>query len=480
MGRGLDLLDTVTSAPGRALTVSDEFFKTIGYRMELNARALRQATQEVREGKLAGDSIKSRVAKLIENPPEDLQLAAVDAAAYQTFTGKPPAVLKAAADGIQQVPILGRVVLPFKNTLLNVAAYSFERTPFAPLLASWRADIAAGGARADLAMARTGLGTALMLGGIDLAMSDVITGAGPSDPAQLQHLRRTGWQPYSVKVGDTYYSYNRLDPLGMTLALAADTAEMMINSAADEKDIEKVIQAGTLAIASSVTSETYAQGIAQLFDAVSDPDRYGEAWFNKLAGTIVPSGVAAVARMEDPFLREANSMVDAIKRRTPGQSEGLPLVRDLWGRPVDFRSGYGAAFDFLSPVYVKRENPEPIDKELERLGYYPAMPRKAFSYKGVSIDLRSQPGAYSRYVELAGNEAKDPIFGMGAKDTLNGLIDGKHPLAAIYSVLSDEKKEAYIEGKLADFRKLARETLMREVPALMVQYETKRAAAQRL
>ena len=35
-----------------------------------------------------------------------------------------------------------------------------------------------------------------------LAAAGYITGAGPSDPALKQYKYNTGWQPYSIKVGD--------------------------------------------------------------------------------------------------------------------------------------------------------------------------------------------------------------------------------------------------------------------------------------
>lgn len=477
LGRGLDVLDTATSAPGRALTVSDEFFKTMGYRMELNARALRQATQEVRDGALPKEGLKKRITEILDNPPEDIKLAAIDAASYQTFTNAPAEVLKKLADGIQQVPILGRMLLPFKNTPINVTTFAFERTPLAPLVASWRADIAAGGARADLAMARTAGGTMVMLGAMDLAMSGVITGGGPTEPGKKQQFNRTGRQKYSVKVDDTWYSYSRADPVGMTIGLAADIVELAQNADLSQEDTAKIIQAATLSIAKNITSKTYMEGVSNFFDAVSDPDRYGATWFQQLAGSVVPSGVAAVARMEDPYMRTAAGMVDAMKRRVPGLSEGLPQYRDLWGRPVDYRSGEGAMYDLFSPVYIKRENPEPIDTELGRLEYYPAMPQKTFSFSGVKIDLREQPEAFSRYVELAGNEVKDPAFGMGAKDYLNAIVTGKHPLSPVYEMMDDEKKESFIEGKLADYRKSARQQLMQEFPALQAQYDQKRQNA---
>jgi len=210
-------------------------------------------------------------------------------------------------------------------------------------------------------------------------------------------------------------------------------------------------------------------------DAVSDPDRYGESWFQKLAGSLVPSGVAAVARIEDPYLRAADDMADALRRRTPGLSADLPPVRDLWGRPVSLASGEGAMHDLFSPVYVRRENAEPIDEELARLEYYPAMPKRSINLNGVSLKLT--PEQYSRYVELAGNEAKDLAFGMGAREFLNATVDGTHPLAVVYQVMDDEQRENFIESKLVDYRRLARDQLVTEFPGLTAEYDRRRAGA---
>jgi hypothetical protein len=70
--------------PGRLLGSEDEFFKTIGYRMEVYAQAQRQATSEG----LSGQALRERFAELVANPPEHIRLQAVDAALYATFTSK--------------------------------------------------------------------------------------------------------------------------------------------------------------------------------------------------------------------------------------------------------------------------------------------------------------------------------------------------------------------------------------------------------
>lgn len=68
-------------------------------------------------------------------------------------------------------------------------------------MAHVRADIAAGGARRDIALARITTGSLLIATAADMAMSGIVTGRGPSDRRERQAMERGGWQPYSIKVG---------------------------------------------------------------------------------------------------------------------------------------------------------------------------------------------------------------------------------------------------------------------------------------
>ncbi len=80
-----------------------------------------------------------------------------------------------------------------------------------------------------------------------------------------------------------------------------------------------------------------------------------------------------------------------------------------------------------------------------------------------------------RYVELAGKEAKDLALGMGAREFLNSIVDGTHPLAPVYQMMDDEQRENFIEGKLVEYRRLARDLLVQEYPGLIADYDRKRA-----
>lgn len=475
VGRSVDTIGNIIRLPGKALAAEDEFFKTIGYRMELNAQALRQAASEVHAGLIKAEDMKGRIADLLENPPENLRMSAVDQALYQTFTNSPGKLAQSLSSLTYTYPAL-KVILPFVKTPANILKYTFERTPLAPLMSQVRADISAGGARQEMALARIATGSALMMVAADMAMSGVISGSGPKDTRERQALERTGWQPYSIKVGGRWYAYNRLDPIGSLLGLAGEMVEILANSD-DEDTTESVTETAVAAAASisaTVMSKTYLSGLADLFEAISDPKRYTESFVQRLVGSVVPAVVGEVTRAIDPYARETFSMIDAIKRRTPGLSDELPLRRDLWGRPMKYQSGLGWAYDVFSPIYSKKDNPEPIDAELLRLEKSVGMPGKKTSFLGVNIDLNNYPGAYSRYVELAGNELQHPEYGVGAKDLLNQVVSGEHYLSDIYNQGTDGAdgtKSEMIDAIITDYRRLAKQQILEEFPEIMDEVE---------
>ena len=186
------------------------------------------------------------------------------------------------------------------------------------------------------------------------------------------------------------------------------------------------------------------------------------------------------ARGVDPYLRESRNILDAIRKRTPGISRDLPAVRDLWGKPIEFRSGLGWAYDAVSPIYSRRRKASPIDAEIIRLGMNLRKPPRVVSIDGFSVDLDKHPGAYQRYVELAGSALEHPAWGIGAKDNLDAIVGGKHPLSEVYNMKSDGPdggKADMIREMVLDYRAQARLRLREEFPSIAAEVDTLRLDA---
>jgi hypothetical protein len=484
LGKGMDMLGQVIRTPGRALTAEHEFFRSIGMRMELNRFAIRQATQELNAGQIGEDAFQGRIAQLVEDPPPGLMDKAVDGMTYQSFTDAPGKLAESIEKLRNDFPAT-RFILPFYKIPSRILSFGFERSPLAPLMSSFRANIAAGGARQSMALAQTGLGTAVMLATADRVLNGQITGQGPVEKGQRLAMENEGWQPYSVKIGDRWFQYNRLETIGSSMSMAADAVETIKNYQSavntDDPDVEKLAVATAAALANDVTSKTYLEGLANFFSAISDPKGGGaESALKSLVGSAVPAGVATVARTMDPYQRAVNSMSDAIKARTPGMSQDLPPVRNLWGEPVSHASGLGKPYDIMVPFASHQGSDEPIDKELLRLGMNVNLPSASMTIQSARVNLKEDPKMYSRYVELAGNATKDPITNMGTKDTLNALVTGSHPLSPLYNLYQDAGKETMIEAIVRSQRERAKGELLQEFPELKQRVEQQGAAQRQL
>ena len=129
LGQGVDLAGQIIRSPGKALTAEHDYFRSIAYRMELNALAVRQATQEISGGKITQDALGSRIAEIVANPPPSVSIGADAGMTYQTFTDAPgklaqndrelPERLPNAASGITLLQN------PLAHPLLHLRAHAF-------------------------------------------------------------------------------------------------------------------------------------------------------------------------------------------------------------------------------------------------------------------------------------------------------------------------------------------------------------------
>ena len=104
-------------------------------------------------------------------------------------------------------------------------------------------------------------------------------------------------------------------------------------------------------------------------------------------------------------------------------------------------------------------------------------PPRVISVDGVTVDLDKHKGAYSRYVELAGNELKHPAWGIGARDYLDALIKGQHPLAEVHKMRSDGpdgSKADMVRATVLDYRAHARRQLLDEYPSISAEISAAR------
>jgi hypothetical protein len=346
--------------PFRALGASDAFFRTVAEQQEIAAQAMRKAYG----AGLRGQELAAEVKRLTLNPTEEMLEAATKHGQRIVFQRELGESGRAAQRLLRSHPG-AQAIVPFFKTPVNIAKEAIHRMPTAAFSKDVRKALATGGRARTEALARVGLGSAFGAWVVGESIDGNITGFGPEDPAE-----RAVWfenhQPYSFKIGDRWVSYQRVEPLATIIGTAADLAQLYQNADADKEGLDEIAGRLSMIMAHNLTSKTFLRGVVDFGNAVMNPSREGERWAQSLAGSVVPSGVAQVARTDDPVLRETRSIVDAVINRVPGLRSSLPAkISAVTGEEIALGGAVGP--DVASPFYAKEAGNNHVAAELTRL-----------------------------------------------------------------------------------------------------------------
>lgn len=227
--------------------------------------------------------------------------------------------------------------------------------------------------------------------------SNEITGSYPKDPGKRAAMQAAGIPEYSIKVGDKWIPYGRVEPLATTLGFVADSIKIMQDKLAkNPKDVTvgKIAAEVTEALSNNLANKTFLQGIAGVVQAMNNPERHGDAFIKGFSSLAVPGAIAQFSKMTDPNQRIAETFGEAVLNRLPGQRETLPERYNLFGGVAENpMQGFAA----LTGVPIRSAVQTPEQKLVSDLKIDYEMPSKKL--KGVELTPEQQ----SRYQELSSN-----------------------------------------------------------------------------
>jgi hypothetical protein len=481
IGKGIDALGSVIRLPSRGISAVHDFSRMINYRMELHALAFRQAMREAAEqgasGGAAGDFISQRMSDLIGNPTSELTENARTFANAQTYSAPLGPIMSSVNDTLDKLPLgLGRLAFPFRRVPVNLFKYAVGHSPLALLSKTFWGAMQAGGAERDIAMAKLGLGTLASLQIGKWAADGHITGGGESDPTLRRDRMATGWQPYSIRVGDKYYSYESLEPISTPLGIIADFHDLMAQAPAG--DAEHIATALSMALGRNMTRQSYVQtfvNLGSLMDDISQgKDMAGNLsnFAGKEISGLIPSALQGEAKREDPIMRETKGLIDQLKSRTPGYSESLPPRRDLYGRPMAVPGGFMA--NEVYPFRLGSEQHDPIANEIYSTGAdvtkVPTIlpgtgraPKWGDAPDNPDVGVNLTPQERDRWQVLRGS-FKDPDSGT-LHDALTEVINDPD-----YKDAPQDAKKAALERVIAGYSHAASGQLLAESKDLQQRY----------
>jgi hypothetical protein len=489
MGGLADVTGAIVRTPTTVMLAQDEFFKHLGRRMEINRQAYSSAMSK-------GGSTRDKAVEILryrsDVPDEGIE-AANDFAKYITFqnelgpNGRKIQALTNTPISRFKIPAF-KFIVPFVRTPINIfTAGAVDRNPvFAPLTNKWKQAMEAGGAEADMAFAKIGSGTAIGAFIAYQASQGNITGSGPSEPRQRKAWARAGYRPYSIRTqigeeadGSPKYEwkqYSRVEPISFVVGAVADVIDFYKYYDQDdptrEGELTNITAMVVAAVAENTTNKTFMTGLSDFFNVMEDPKRYSERWIQRFASTVVPNAMRDLSVANDPYVREIDSIVQAIKAKVPGLSKDMPPKRNVWGEPRYHDDGWflGARSTFL-PVRISEESREPIDHEIVRLAVDgvkdPAtgnvqvfrdalVEPPSRDIKGVPLD----EWQYDHLVTLAGQTIELDIWQDGnpanQKTILNNMVKSD-----FYKERSDENKSMMIAQIHRSFNQAAIHELRR-------------------
>lgn len=430
----------------------------------------------------------------------------LEAAHKTTFTNEVGGAMGKIIEGVQAVP-LSWLILPFVKVPTNLLKFSFSRlaAPFAGVAEAGIQKVAPGlyegmqgralehgkqlfldqlqspdalvRAEANGRLA-TGVITTLALGTTVGMNKDRITGGGPVDHRQKRVWEAAGYRPYSIKFGDTWYSYQRLDPLATLIGVFADVAHTQDDAmhTYDKTEIEKLWAGVGITLARNVTNKSYLAGIQKFIEVMDDPDKKFTAAAQQLVANFIPNvAYHGQSLSGDQELKEVRSLADAIFKKLPGLSDRVDARRNLLGEPLEAEMVETTPFQIanpFNPIGFSSKTADPVLNELAKLRHGFTPPNHKLN--GL-VDLTSYVGsdgrtAYDRWQDL---RSKVKVRGKTLRQSLASLFRSRK-----YQRLDPRSDSGLtsprvklIQRVLGDYRDSSLNSLFKEFPEIRDAYQ---------
>jgi len=359
---------------------------------------------------------------------------------HATFQDQAGRGLKGLASARSIVPGLGRVIMPFLQTNANIMRRGLELTPGIGL-----AIHAMGKTDYTLTEALTKQleGVGITLGVMSMMNMDRLTGDAPDDKEKRDAFYREGKLPYSIKFGNTWISYQNLEPLGFPMGIMADLIGEW--KAAHEEGAEQhnmhLFSTMVTTAKNYIIDQSFVSGVGQ----VMGEDYKFQNFIARTSTSLVPFSAFwrmmnedwhAVTDKEVPVYDRDNvaglfwnatppGVMDLLVKK--GVIEPPKQKIDAFGTPITKPVGFWGMW--LSQN-IRTGVEDAVEKEMGMVGYYPGTPNPYFTYNKENIPIPDD--VYAEYAVE---------YGLATKKAVETIIS-----RPAYKSASKEKKVDMIRG----------------------------------
>lgn len=465
----MDVLKNSFTIMCRLMGASDEFITQMNYRAITRAKAFMAAERGADALGLTGD----KRAKYLQEVSDDLfekgfdvngKAMDVDAYAeardivlqtpldgkyYDYSTGKKiqakeqtvaMGVSQALQKAVAEVPLL-KIFFPFVRTGTNILQQNLEHNLLYGVCSPSQRKLLTSNTK-EGAIARSQLATGFMSFsiGLSLAMQGQITGALPSDLKTRDALLKTGWRPYSIRIGDKWVSYQGYEPLQSILGFAADSFAMTqaYDSSADTTDnLAQFAMLGTKNFINNFVDRAAFRNsisqISQIFELVEsdDPKKWGKALAKQSKGLLLPwtSMGNFVGTLNDSAQTKPQGFYENLVNKYFVVKGLGDYRRNIWGERQDM---YNLIISSGSEI---DETPENLElQRLAELGWSPS-------------ELATKDSTFKYdYREFKGTEYKRSLHDLFLETQSNITLEGKTLREAVRELIESDDYQYMLDG----------------------------------
>lgn len=428
--------------------VKGRIVKTLSYPMKL-LEGMDQFFTALAEGAERA-SLEYRSSKGV--PVGNIQSRAQQSAAYRLFRQKPgPKNEGHLLNAIDQFTLmiqklrnnknpivsnLSKFTVPFIQTPMNIFKQGIEYSPvgFGTI---------PGAQNKTEQLSKALIGSSIFAAAGLLLASNRLTWGEPVDTNGKTAFRAAKMQPYSVKIGDRWYSYQKLAPgVAFPLAMVAAINDTKKNKKIDDDGVSQVFSA-IAKYGSFLADQSYAKTIGDILSSA----KKGESGFANLASNygqqLIPYRALGgwLARLTDPVQRKADSQADFIDKQVqllmlniPGLSQKVPARTDVTGAPIPIGSPVLNAF---SPIQTLQQTPQEQQQYESNLQYKKEVTNAGIQNADEKVRVKEIYDRIQLLKEAGKQDEVDQIF--------NSLSDEDHQLYQDIKTAETTKKTT--EGK---------------------------------
>jgi hypothetical protein len=446
--------------PGRLLILFDELYRSLIIDAEKVAVASRLASLK----KLSGEARDQFVEESVFDPSSEAAMVvreqAAETATNLLFQAQVSPIINKLFLETRSLPYVGRMVgfiVPFVTAPTNIIRKALKFLP--PVMAGTmlvRTAAHIGGkmgagayvyegshAAENLAHTLVGslfMGLGFMMAGVGYDEDDdrlpLITGTATdigqgeyNKIAKFRFEQRKGIPPTSIRIGDTWIDYSRIEPLGTALAMITDSNLALRNMFQKGRPIDAELGKLTDKTITMVSNQSFLEGVGQTVELMRNGTSVGY-WSSNWAASWVPNVYRTAVRSVKPEMidvrikGEGFETVESYGRRIGRQallpvSTGNDIRYDMYGRPLIRDDGApvtkNRVFDWIwrSVLPIKtydanRAHPADImmwnynareDLDMES---WPTLPGQTMRIEGIDYKIGENIPVYNEFVRRAG------------------------------------------------------------------------------